>query len=58
MAMEGKSGHEIAGELGITERTVETHLGNIYNKTGAKNRIELFSLAGRYGLILQIKRAN
>lgn len=48
--MAGKSNHEIAGLLGIAERTVETHLSNIFNKTGTGNRIELFSLTGWYGL--------
>ena len=48
--MAGKSNHEIADLLGIAERTVETHLSNIFNKTGTNNRIELFSLAGGYGL--------
>ena len=32
---------EIAENLCITERTVKFHISNIFNKTGAKNRMEL-----------------
>jgi len=56
--MRGKNNQESAHLLGIAERTVETHLGHIYNKTGTDNRIELFALAGEYGLSFQIDFAS
>jgi DNA-binding CsgD family transcriptional regulator len=38
----GKSNKQIALELGITNRTVEFHLGNIYTKLGVTSRTETF----------------
>jgi DNA-binding CsgD family transcriptional regulator len=37
----GLTNKEIAARLGITERTVGTHLQNIFNKVGAGNRVEI-----------------
>ncbi len=39
-----KSSAAIAKELGISERTVETHRKSIYNKTGAKTVVGLVKL--------------
>lgn len=36
-----KSTKEIASQLGIEERTVKAHVGQLMKKTGAENRIEL-----------------
>jgi DNA-binding NarL/FixJ family response regulator len=36
-----RSNREIAGELGIEERTVKAHVGKLMRKVGAENRIEL-----------------
>ena len=36
-----RSNREIAGQLGIEERTVKAHVGRLMRKTGADNRIEL-----------------
>lgn len=41
--LEGKSNKELAQALFVSEKTIETHLGNIYKKIGVKNRLELFS---------------
>lgn len=41
--LEGKSNKEIVDELIISERTVETHVYNIYRKLGVKNRIQLMN---------------
>lgn len=51
IVLSGCSNKEIAAKLGIAERTVENHLFNIYNKIGVTNRIELFNIAVRYGII-------
>jgi DNA-binding NarL/FixJ family response regulator len=41
----GENNKQIGNELGITERTVKAHLGNIFQKTGTKNRLQLALLA-------------
>jgi len=39
----GKTNAQAAQELGITERTVKTHVSNIFRKTQTKSRIELIN---------------
>ena len=46
----GRTDREIAEELVISVRTVNTHMGNILNKTGSANRAEAASFATRHGL--------
>jgi DNA-binding NarL/FixJ family response regulator len=41
LVAEGLSNLEIAGQLGITERTVKAHLGTIYTKTSTRGRLGL-----------------
>jgi DNA-binding NarL/FixJ family response regulator len=41
LAAGGASAKEIAERLVIGERTVETHLANIYRKLGVRSRVEL-----------------
>ncbi len=41
----------VAEKLKIAERTVETHLTNIYNKIGIDNKIELIRIAGDFNII-------
>jgi len=48
LCAEGKSSRQIAEILFISERTVETHISNIFHKTGTTGRIELFALTSRY----------
>jgi DNA-binding CsgD family transcriptional regulator len=40
----GKTNKEIAQSLGITERTVKTHITNIFNKSGVSNKLELLHI--------------
>ena len=45
LILTARSNREIAGELGIEERTVKTYVGRLMRKTGADNRIKLSMLA-------------
>jgi DNA-binding NarL/FixJ family response regulator len=51
VAAEGLTAREIARRLGVAERTVTTHLNNIYRKLGATGRMTAVTLAVRAGLI-------
>jgi DNA-binding CsgD family transcriptional regulator len=44
----GLSNKEIAYELGITAMTVKNHIYNIYQKAGAKSKVELLILMNNY----------
>jgi DNA-binding NarL/FixJ family response regulator len=48
---DGRSNKEIANELGISERTVKTHLGHLFEKLGVTSRTEAAKVAARRGLI-------
>jgi DNA-binding NarL/FixJ family response regulator len=47
----GRSNKEIAADLGVAERTIESHLGNMYVRYDVSNRIELLRLSRRWGWI-------
>ena len=48
---DGKSNKEIANTLGISERTVKTHLGHLFEKLSVTSRTEALKVANRRGLI-------
>jgi DNA-binding NarL/FixJ family response regulator len=48
---DGKSNKEIASELGISERTVKTHLGHLFEKLAVTSRTEAVKIATRRGLV-------
>ena len=48
---DGKANKEIASELGISERTVKTHLGHLFEKLGVTSRTEAVSFALQNHLI-------
>ena len=47
----GSSARQIASKLGISERTVNTHIGNTYRKLQVNNRVEAVHEAIRINLI-------
>ena len=48
---DGKSNKEIANTLGISERTVKSHLGHLFEKLGVTSRTEAVKVATRRGLV-------
>jgi DNA-binding NarL/FixJ family response regulator len=48
---DGKANKEIANELGISDRTVKTHLGHLFEKLGVASRTEAIKVATRRGLV-------
>ena len=48
---DGKTNKEIANVLGISERTVKTHLGHLFEKLGVTSRTEAVKVASRRGLV-------
>ena len=47
----GESNKEIATSLGISERTVKTHLAHLFEKLGVTSRTEAVRVATRRGLV-------
>jgi DNA-binding NarL/FixJ family response regulator len=47
----GYNNSSIAKEIGIKERTVRYHMGNIFNKLGTNNRVEAVLTAIKHGWI-------
>jgi len=48
---QGLTSRTIARRLGISERTVDTHVGNMYRRLGVTNRVDAVFAAMRRGLI-------
>ena len=48
---DGKANKEIATALDISERTVKTHLGHLFEKLGVTSRTEAVRVATRRGLV-------
>lgn len=51
LAAQGFTAKDIAEQLNITIRTVDTHKNNIFRKMGFKNSAELVKFALKYGII-------
>ena len=48
---DGRSNKEIAQQLQITERTVKTHVGHLFEKLSVSSRTEAVKVATRRGLV-------
>ena len=51
MAAEGRTNHEVAAQLFISTRTVETHRANVMRKLGLRTHTDLVLFAVRRGLL-------
>ena len=51
VAAEGLTAREIAGRLGVRERTITTHLARIYGKLGVGTRLAAIRMATQSGLV-------
>lgn len=47
----GLSAREVGEQLGISERTVNTHVGHIYRRLGVRNRVDAVREGIRLGLV-------
>lgn len=50
----GERSKEVAGRLGISERTVKAHLASIYSKLGVDSRAAAIAVAAEKGLLAKI----
>jgi DNA-binding NarL/FixJ family response regulator len=51
LAAQGLTNREIAYRLGVSDRTVQFHMGSVFNKTGTSSRTEAAILALRRGWV-------
>lgn len=51
LILEGMSSKEVARMLFVSKRTVEFHLGNIYQKLHVSNRVQAVLQATKLGLV-------
>lgn len=51
LAAQGLTARQIANRLGLSERTVTTHLDHIYRKLGVSGRVAAISEGARLGLV-------
>jgi len=47
----GETSKEIAGALGISERTVNWHIANAFSKLGAESRAQAVAMAIEQGIV-------
>jgi DNA-binding NarL/FixJ family response regulator len=53
---QGKSNGEIADELVVSKRTVESHIASILSKLGVTNRAQIVRWAIETGLVKQLNK--
>ena len=53
LVIQGKTNRAIASEIGVSERTVEFHIDNIYTKIGARTRVIAGIWAIQHGINIE-----
>jgi DNA-binding NarL/FixJ family response regulator len=51
LVAQGLTNRQIAVEMGIAERTADTHISRILHKLGVSSRLEVAAIARRHGLV-------
>ena len=51
LVSDGLTMQQVASRLGISPRTVETHVAKLYRKLGVRTRVQAVSRAAQLGLI-------
>jgi DNA-binding NarL/FixJ family response regulator len=51
MVSDGSTMQQVASRLGISPRTVETHVAKLYRKLGVRTRVQAVARAAQLGLI-------
>jgi DNA-binding NarL/FixJ family response regulator len=51
LLVRGNTNRQIAGLLGLSPRTVESHRANLIGKLGLESRVELVDYAEEHGLV-------
>lgn len=54
LAANGNTAKTIANKIGVSRKTVEAHLTNARNKTGARSTLHLVAMAIRQGVIVSL----
>ena len=52
LVLEGRSSREAGEALGLSARTIEYHLSNVYKKLKVSNKLQAFREAGRLGILV------
>jgi two-component system, NarL family, nitrate/nitrite response regulator NarL len=58
LVLDAETNKGIAERLSVTEDTVKHHLTNIFDKTGASNRLELALFAVHHRLVMEPRKAS
>lgn len=56
LVSEGRTNRQIARQLDVSHKTVETHLGRIFTKLNVSSRAEIASMVGRSSVIARPRR--
>jgi DNA-binding NarL/FixJ family response regulator len=56
LVSQGRTNRQIARQLEVSHKTVETHLGRIFSKLNVSSRAEIASMVGRASVVARPRR--